>query len=182
MRTMLPVMALSIRQPWAWAIIHAGKDIENRSWRSDNPGLRFRGRVCVHAGVGMTVDEYEEAANFMEGIGVGCPPPADLLRGGILGTAIIADIVTNSDSPWFFGPKGLVIADAVPVDFIGVGGQLGFFKWWQDGPRPGPAAPAKWMVNWGEPPVQHSNAAPEMFGPETPLSPLERLYRKAGRR
>ena len=27
--------ALSIRQPWAWAILHAGKDIENRDWRTD---------------------------------------------------------------------------------------------------------------------------------------------------
>ncbi len=26
-----PMLALSIRQPWAWAIIHAGKDVENRS-------------------------------------------------------------------------------------------------------------------------------------------------------
>ena len=24
--------ALTIKQPWAWAIIHAGKDIENRDW------------------------------------------------------------------------------------------------------------------------------------------------------
>lgn len=28
----LPPLALSIRQPWAWAILCAGKDIENRSW------------------------------------------------------------------------------------------------------------------------------------------------------
>lgn len=26
----LPDLALSVRQPWAWAIIHAGKDVENR--------------------------------------------------------------------------------------------------------------------------------------------------------
>ncbi len=26
-----PMLALSIRQPWAWAVIHAGKDVENRS-------------------------------------------------------------------------------------------------------------------------------------------------------
>jgi len=27
----LPSIALSVRQPWAWAIIHAGKPVENRS-------------------------------------------------------------------------------------------------------------------------------------------------------
>ena len=26
--------ALSVRQPWAWAICHGWKDIENRTWRS----------------------------------------------------------------------------------------------------------------------------------------------------
>lgn len=27
------MIALSIRQPWAWLIINAGKDIENRDWK-----------------------------------------------------------------------------------------------------------------------------------------------------
>ena len=26
--------ALSLRQPFAWAVIHGGKDVENRSWHS----------------------------------------------------------------------------------------------------------------------------------------------------
>jgi hypothetical protein len=33
------IPALSIRQPWAWLICHAGKNIENRPWRT-----QFRGR------------------------------------------------------------------------------------------------------------------------------------------
>jgi len=37
------VKALSIRQPWAWAICH-GKDIENRS-----RGTRYRGLLAIHA-------------------------------------------------------------------------------------------------------------------------------------
>ncbi|MQA14935.1 MAG: ASCH domain-containing protein [Pseudonocardiaceae bacterium] len=36
--------ALSIRQPWAWAILHAGKDVENRSWP-----IRHRERLVIHA-------------------------------------------------------------------------------------------------------------------------------------
>lgn len=24
--------AISVRQPWAWAVFAAGKDVENRSW------------------------------------------------------------------------------------------------------------------------------------------------------
>ena len=35
--------ALSVRQPWAWAICH-GKDVENRS-----RGTRYRGLLAIHA-------------------------------------------------------------------------------------------------------------------------------------
>ena len=44
--------ALSIRQPWAHLILHGGKDIENRDWRTS-----VRGRVLVHASKGMTRDD-----------------------------------------------------------------------------------------------------------------------------
>jgi len=54
----LPV--LSIRQPWAWAIVHAGKDIENRNWPT-----RFRGRFLIHAAKGCTREEYLDACAFM---------------------------------------------------------------------------------------------------------------------
>jgi hypothetical protein len=40
-----PTFVLTIRQPWAWAIIYAGKNIENRSWKPNRPC-----RVLVHAG------------------------------------------------------------------------------------------------------------------------------------
>lgn len=36
---------LSVRQPWAWSIIHAGKTVENRT-RSLGP---YRGPVLIHA-------------------------------------------------------------------------------------------------------------------------------------
>lgn len=36
--------AISIQQPWAWAILHAGKDVENRTWRTT-----YRGPVAIHA-------------------------------------------------------------------------------------------------------------------------------------
>lgn len=38
---------LTVRQPWAWAIIHGGKDIENRSM---NIAGNYRGPVAIHAG------------------------------------------------------------------------------------------------------------------------------------
>lgn len=125
----LPLDALSVRQPWAWAIVHAGKPVENRSWKKGNPGLKFRGPCCIHAAKGMTRAEYEDAADFMASIGITCPAPADLQRGGIIGVTNVVDIVAELDSPWFFGPKGLLLRDTRPVDFIPSVGALGFFKW-----------------------------------------------------
>ncbi len=58
--------ALSIRQPWAWLILHGGKDIENRDWAT-----RFRGRVLIHASKGMTRDEWGDAWGFSVGSGAG---------------------------------------------------------------------------------------------------------------
>jgi len=43
--TLQPDKAISIRQPWAWAIMHGLKTVENRSWVT-----RVRGRIWVHAG------------------------------------------------------------------------------------------------------------------------------------
>lgn len=71
-----PELALSVRQPWAWAIIYAGKDIENRSWQAVNHGLKIRGEICIHAAKGMTQAEYDSASDFMLSIGIACPRPA----------------------------------------------------------------------------------------------------------
>jgi tetratricopeptide (TPR) repeat protein len=45
--------ALSIRQPWAWLIVHGVKDVENRTWRTN-----FRGRFLVHAGMRFDEDGH----------------------------------------------------------------------------------------------------------------------------
>jgi len=39
------VKALSVRAPWWWAILHLGKDIENRDWSTN-----YRGKIYLHAG------------------------------------------------------------------------------------------------------------------------------------
>ena len=36
--------ALSVRQPWAWAIAHGRKDVENRTWPT-----QWHGRLAIHA-------------------------------------------------------------------------------------------------------------------------------------
>ncbi|MDB5582786.1 MAG: hypothetical protein JWR80_7962 [Bradyrhizobium sp.] len=147
--TDLPQLALSVRQPWAWAIIHAGKDIENRSWKRQyaltRAALDFRGPVCIHASKGMTQDEYADALETFQMAGAPPIAAAELLRGGIIGTVEIVNVVTESFSPWFCGPKGLVLRNPNPVDFIPVRGELGYFKWRRD-ENATPVPPAKWML------------------------------------
>ena len=122
--------ALSIRQPWAWLILNAGKDIENRNWPT-----KFRGRVLIHAGQTMTKDDYFACTIFLAGIVGGLPPiprmPApDVLRsqcGGIIGAVEIVDCVTASDSPWFCGEYGFVLANPKELPFEPCKGALNFF-------------------------------------------------------
>ena len=37
--------ALTVQQPWAWAIVHGGKDVENRT-----QAWGYRGPLAIHAG------------------------------------------------------------------------------------------------------------------------------------
>lgn len=143
--TDLPRHALSVRQPWAWAIIEAGKDIENRTWRSPNVGLNFRGTVAIHAAVGMSRDEYEDAAEAIREITGYDPPLArNLIRGALIGMVDVVGVVRTKISPWFFGPVGLVLRNPRPIPPIPCKGQLGFFAWQPSGGEI--AAPMKWML------------------------------------
>lgn len=40
--------ALTVRQPWAWAIVHGGKGVENRT---RNIAGGYRGPLAIHAGL-----------------------------------------------------------------------------------------------------------------------------------
>ncbi len=145
----LPREALAVRQPWAWAIIHGGKDIENRSIDAIAKGGMEPGRIAIHASKGMTRDEYYGAAEFMRAVcGVICPPAAELLRGGLIGAVTVVEIVKESPSPWFSEQRrgrGLRLADPEECSFVPSFGELGFYRWERDGTR-GPSAPAQWMV------------------------------------
>ena len=113
---------ISIRQPWAWAIIHAGKDIENRSWPT-----KFRGRVLVHASKFSSKKAFAEAFDFIcpivdiRNLNVWCR------TGGIIGSVEIVDCALVSNSPWFIGPRGFVLRYPRPLPFTPCTGALGLF-------------------------------------------------------
>src|SRR5271157_978942 len=90
-----PTLALSIRQPWAWAVIHAGKDVENRSENMARRAEKLIGQtVLIHAGKTVDLDGFDALDNF------GIYPPEDLLLGGVIGSARIEAVVRRHPSRW----------------------------------------------------------------------------------
>jgi hypothetical protein len=112
--------ALSIMQPWPYLIFHAGKDIENRDWRTT-----FRGRFLIHAG-----KKFDGARGARRYMGIDLPERLDM--GGIVGMAEIVDCIDCNDlrsaSPWFFGKFGFALTGARPLPFRPCRGQLSFFR------------------------------------------------------
>lgn len=120
--------ALSIRQPWAWLILNAGKDVENRTWPSSHVGP-----VLIHASAGGSRREFDDAMNWIvlnNKIALDFEEPEfrDLERGGIVGVAEMVGCVTYSSSPWFTGPYGFFLKNAMPLPFRPLKGALKFFE------------------------------------------------------
>lgn len=127
--------ALSVRAPWWWFILHGGKDIENRDWPT-----RFRGTIYLHSSKWFKLDDVSEDAEDAAAITRSIPDDpyrgAEItfrqmrdLGGHIVGTVDIMDCVTSSNSPWFSGRYGFVLAN--PVAFPEprpCKGALGFFE------------------------------------------------------
>ena len=129
--TAMPV--LTIRQPWAWAILHAGKDVENRSW----PTL-YRGPILIHAGKWFRLDDVrKEFALFMARLERFEPWDSCAKKlhdmhaqtGGVVGMATVVDCVRDSASPWAIpGQWHWVLADARPLPFFACKGRLGIWR------------------------------------------------------
>ena len=85
--------AISIRQPLVWTILHAGKDIENRSWNT-----RYRGDLLIHASGNLERD----LSSLPKGVRV--PNFQDLSQEAIVGVVQRVGVVERSRSKWFSGP------------------------------------------------------------------------------
>ena len=133
--------ALSIRQPWAWAVTRAGKRIETRTaWTNS----RYRGPLLIHAAKGMTRDEYDDAIDFMvEDAGVPriiTPHRESLIRGAIIGRCDVVDVIERGASEeevkrkhgeqarWWMGGFALVLDNVEHTRIVPFTGMLGFFE------------------------------------------------------
>lgn len=117
-------IALSIRQPWAWLIVHGFKDVENRSWCAD-----AKGEIAIHAGMQFDEYGYDYVRECFPNIHM--PRPKEFPRGGVVGLANHYTTINpecRDFSPWHeYGHWGFALKDARPLKLIRCKGQLGFF-------------------------------------------------------
>lgn len=143
--------AISIRQPYLWAILYAGKRVENRP----RP-CSYRGPVLLHASLGVTRLEFEAGVHAIAAMRGGKsdlrqPVPelkpagsahacgngiVHMPRGGLVGIARIVDCKPNPPmservrGDWRIPSDedgdvfGLVLADVRPLPFVPLKGQL----------------------------------------------------------
>ena len=128
---------LTVRQPWAWLIIHGGKDIENRTWRT-----HYTGPLLIHAAATRpTFQEYKDACE-LQGAATRCitaqcgakpplyfPSSDELVYGAIIGRVCMTGCVNDSPSPWAMrGEWHWLLANPEPLDPIPYIGRQGLFE------------------------------------------------------
>ena len=116
------MMALSIRPVWAWSIIHAGKDVENRP-RPCN----FRGRFLVHASLDATKEDFDKAIEMLAAEMPMLPSEDEFAVGGIIGSVELSEVVEACGSMWY---------------------EPGAVAWLLRRPRPMPFIPCRGYRNW----------------------------------
>lgn len=117
--------ALTIKRPWAQAIVYGSKRIENRSRRA--PAKFVGERVAIHAGKGVDQKAFRYCRRL------GFSTTESQCESGIIGVATLVEVVEDSFDPWFMGPFGLVFDDVLALErAIPCRGQLGFWRIPQD--------------------------------------------------
>ena len=120
------VKCLSIRQPWAWCIVHGPKRYENRSRYCG-----YRGPLLIHAAKSRECVTPEGLAR-LRGLGLDPPEAEDLVFGAIIGICRVIDCVRPEqagDDVWACGPWCIQLADvrAMPIP-IPCRGMRGLFE------------------------------------------------------
>jgi hypothetical protein len=87
--------AISVQQPWAWAILHAGKDLENRQVR-----FKYRGPLLIHAPLHLRAQDRMPP-------GVRQPKMDELPCGVVLDIVDLVDVVNHARSKWWGGKYAL---------------------------------------------------------------------------
>lgn len=127
--------ALTLHRPWPWAIVHAGKAIENRDWPAPawmigEPLAIHAGKVCdLEAWGDMKAGDYGEPAEHVPedhplGIVAVCrvhgwihqEAPGERIRWSTRQRLDLREALAIVQSPWWAGPFGWILRDVRPVN------------------------------------------------------------------
>lgn len=122
--------ALSIKRPWGPLICAGLKDIENRT-RCLPSTFETPQRILIHL---PRRDDPNDQMEWLMGLGLSamivmlCYASVPWPKSSIVGEVTITDCVQESDSPWFKGPHGFTLTDAIKYEVpIPCPGRLGFW-------------------------------------------------------
>lgn len=132
--------ALTIIQPWAWAIAHKFKRVENRTWAP--PENLIGQRIAIHAGKKFAADAEERirkmiAVSWSEEwnrwASIYPENQDDLNFGCIIATAILDGVITEptGDSTidkWYEGKRGWLFTDVRLTPSIQCRGNQGLWE------------------------------------------------------
>lgn len=148
----LPKYAITVCQPWAWLILNAGKDVENRTKGVATTAKRHVGeRIAISVSRSVYVDGSAVAVTGATARGeiahtfwvlrqwglVGSLRPASYpeltsAAGHVIGTVMLRNVRSPPESGrvgWHMrGQWGLVLADPAPIEPILCTGGQGFWK------------------------------------------------------
>ncbi|MDR1897105.1 MAG: ASCH domain-containing protein [Prevotellaceae bacterium] len=116
---------LTVKNPWASLIISGGKDVENRTWKTN-----YRGRILVHSSIRRDTScnayfrtdwSYVKYVKFLLDVA---------FDGCVIGSVELADCVQNSTSRW--AEKDMwhwILKDPKPLVPIPAKGRLGLWEY-----------------------------------------------------
>lgn len=88
----MKIKALTIKQPWCWAIAEGHKLVENRSWRTS-----YRGPLAIHAGKAWDLPAARWIRGLSHGLGIPVPPGMDEVpRGAVVAVARLVGVCARS--------------------------------------------------------------------------------------
>lgn len=118
--------ALSVKQPWAWALFH-GKPVENRGWSTS-----YRGPLLIHASKTFDYAGMEWIILEHKKLGLSLATMPQRVEyyplGGFIGVVDVIGCVSDHESPWFFGPWGHVYANPRTIECVPYRGMPGLFE------------------------------------------------------
>lgn len=118
MKTLAPLNALTLHQPWAWAVAEGFKLVENRDWRPGPAVLPIGAQLAIHAG--LQEPDPGDLEYVLERLPPGklgrhLPRGGELVRGCVVAVVRLEAVVDNpfalapNQRPWWVGRYGWVL-------------------------------------------------------------------------